>query len=105
MTLVSPWKEALGAELLPGANLSDEDLKVQIKQNILTWNQYTGTCALGEPNNPQAVVDTSLRVKGIKDLRVADLSILTHPGIGNAETSAIMIGEKAADIILYERKL
>jgi choline dehydrogenase len=55
-------------------------------------------------NDPMAVVDERLRVHGIQGLRVADASIM--PFIVNANTYApcIMIGEKAADLILKESR-
>jgi choline dehydrogenase len=51
-------------------------------------------------NDPMAVVDDKLRVRGVSGLRVADASIMpTIPG-GHINAPTIMIGEKAADLVL-----
>ena len=51
-------------------------------------------------NDEMAVVDNELRVKGIEGLRVADASIMPRIIAGNTNAACIMIGEKAADMIL-----
>ena len=52
-----------------------------------------------------SVVDESLRVHGIDGLRVADASIFPRITTGNTNAPSIMVGEKAADIILAEQKI
>ena len=52
--------------------------------------------------DPMAVVDPRLRVKGVKGLRVADASIMPQIVSGNTNAPAIMIGERASDLILEE---
>jgi choline dehydrogenase-like flavoprotein len=61
-----------------------------------------GTCRMGKINDPKAVVDPTLKVKGVKGLRVIDNSV--QPAITNANTNApaILIGQKGADMILNE---
>jgi choline dehydrogenase len=62
-----------------------------------------GTCAMGR--GPRAVVDDRLRVRGIEGLRIADASIMPTITSGNTCAPAIMIGEKAADLIRADRSV
>ena len=90
-----------GAEFLPGKQVtSDEDLIQYIRNFATTIYHPAGSCKMG--HDAMAVVDSRLRVHGIRGLRVADASIM--PRIINANTNApcIMIGEKAAAMILEE---
>jgi len=57
-----------------------------------------GTCKMG--SDPMAVVDSQLRVHGITSLRIADASIMPTLTSGNTNAPSIMIGEKAADMLL-----
>jgi choline dehydrogenase len=57
-----------------------------------------GTCKMGA-DDPEAVVDPELRVKGVKGLRVADASIMPTIISGNTNAAVIMIGEKVSDLL------
>ncbi len=94
-----PQGRLTGEEVIPGAAAeSDAELDAFIRQYGGVTQHPVGTCAMG--HGPQAVVDPQLRVHGVAGLRVADASIMpTVPG-ANTNASAIMIGEKAADLIL-----
>lgn len=71
----------------------------------LTLNYYVpyyhpvGTCKMGPVTDPNAVVDSRLKVHGIKGLRVIDASIMTFITRGNTNAPTIMIGEKGSDLI------
>lgn len=58
-----------------------------------------GTAKMGPSTDPEAVVDARLRVYGVKRLRVVDASIMPVIPTGNTNAPAIMVAEKAADMI------
>ena len=90
-------------EIIPGAAAqSDADLQDFIRANARTVYHPVGTCAMG--TGPNAVVDPRLRVHGVKSLRVVDASIMPSIISGNTNAPAIMIAEKAAEMILEDRK-
>lgn len=86
-------------EDIPGLNVQGPDLAQFIKD--VAWGHHaTGTCAIGRPDDPWAVLDGDFRVYGVDGLRVADLSIFPKiPGFFVA-IPTYMISEKAADAIL-----
>ncbi|CAH4020736.1 unnamed protein product [Pieris brassicae] len=76
------------------ANLGGLDYwRCYVLSSMSTLWHYVGTCSLGP------VVDSSLRVRGIRNLRVADASIMPKVVGGNINAAVIMVAEKAADII------
>jgi choline dehydrogenase len=78
-------------------DLSDKALLAHIDQSLETLYHPVGTCKMG--NDPMAVVDDTLRVHGVKCLRVVDASIMPTIVSGNTNAATIMIGEKGADLI------
>jgi choline dehydrogenase len=85
-------------EALPGAAVAgDAALEAYIRETSDTIFHPVGTCKMG--TDPQAVVDSRLRVHGVEALRVIDASIMPTITTGNTNAPAIMIGEKGADMI------
>ena len=78
-------------------NPSEEEIVEHVRQHTQTLYHPVGTCAMG--SGEQAVVDPELRVRGIDGLRVADASVMPAVPRGNTNAPAIMVGEKAADLI------
>ena len=86
-------------EVFPGPRAkTDEDLLNHVRATSGTTFHQTSTCMMGP--GPMAVVDHSLRVKGLDSLRVIDASIMPTVVSGNTNAAAIMIAEKGADMIL-----
>jgi choline dehydrogenase len=80
---------------------SDEELVEHARQWGQTLYHPTSTCAMGAGED--AVVDPSLRVRGVDGLRVADASVMPAVVRGNTNAPTIMIGEKAADLVKESR--
>jgi choline dehydrogenase len=88
-----------GEEFAPGAAAnSDAELDRFIRANANTLYHPVGTCKMG--SDEMAVVDSSLRVRGLVGLRVVDASIMPDITSGNTNFPAMMIAEKAAAMIL-----
>jgi len=89
------------AEIMPGQHvLSDDELENFVRQTGVTNHHPSSSCAMGTSSN--TVVDSRLRVHGVGGLRVADASIMPSVVAGNTNAPSIMIGEKAAAMILED---
>ena len=85
-------------EFLPGSDVrSDDELVAFARRTGATIYHPVGTCKMGE--DPRAVVNSRLRVRGIQGLRVIDASVMPTLTTGNTNAPAIMIGEKGAAMI------
>lgn len=94
-----PLRSLVKQEVSPGLNAqSDEELTAYLRRALYTVRHPVGSCRMGI--DEMSVVDSQLRVRGIAGLRIADASIMPAIPGGNTNAPAIMIGEKAADMIL-----
>lgn len=96
----APLAAKISQEFRPNADLDMDDYDATLdwaRNNTASIYHPTGTCKMGQ--DPMAVVDDRLRVHGIQGLRVADCSIMPEIVSGNTNAPAIMIGEKASDLI------
>ncbi len=96
----APLTSKISEEFRPAASLDMEDDDGTLdwaRQNSVSIYHPTGTCKMGTGDT--AVVDPRLKVHGIEGLRVADCSIMPEIVSGNTNAPAIMIGEKASDLI------
>lgn len=90
-------------EVLPGAEVeSDAEMLDYIRDYGSTIFHPASTCRMGPDD--MAVVDERLRVRGIESLRVADASVMPTVVSGNTNATCVMIGEKAADMLLQDAR-
>ena len=90
-------------ERLPSANKTNrQDILAYAREYASVDYHPVGTCKMGPKNDKTAVVDNKLRVYGINNLRICDNSIMPLLNSGNTNAPAIMIGEKAADMIIND---
>ncbi|MDP9107888.1 MAG: GMC family oxidoreductase N-terminal domain-containing protein [Pseudomonadota bacterium] len=92
-------------ELKPGVQFSSDEELAQAAGDIGTTIFHpVGTCRMGQADDPAAVVDAALRVRGVAGLRVVDASIMPTIVSGNTNSPTVMIAERAAELILAARK-
>jgi choline dehydrogenase len=98
-------RAVIESELRPGADVqTDAAIADYIRQEAWTVFHQCATCRMGR-DPATAVVDPQLKVHGLDGLRVADASIFPSIPTGNTNAPAIMVGEKASDLILQSTKV
>ncbi len=103
----APLSSHITEEHAPGPGIDDDDragLLNWARETATTIYHPTGTCKMGPSSDSTAVVDERLKVHGTRGLRVADASIMPRIVSGNTNAPAIMIGEKASDLILEDTR-
>ena len=85
------------------ADLSDEALATHCKRMVKTNYHPAGTCRMGPDGDPLAVLDAQMQVRGIGNLRVADMSVCPTINAGNTAAPAMMLGDRCAQFIIGEQ--
>jgi len=95
-----PMAAQLRREVFPGPQaVSDTDLSALARATHQTVYHVSGTCRMGSPDDPLAVLDPELRVRGVPGLRVADASVFpTIPSV-NPVVTVMITAERAASLI------
>ncbi|MGA8380407.1 MAG: GMC family oxidoreductase N-terminal domain-containing protein [Stellaceae bacterium] len=94
----APLARHSSEETMPGPGATSErELTDFVHRAAINLHHPVGTCKMGE--DPMAVVDSRLRVRGIGGLRVIDASVMPTVTTGNTNAPSIMIGEKGAAMI------
>jgi choline dehydrogenase len=93
-----PLARPSAAETMPGPDAGSEERLIDfMHRSGMNLHHPVGTCRMGE--DPMAVVDSRLRVRGVAGLRVVDASVMPTVTTGNTNAPTIMIGEKGAAMI------
>ncbi|MEL7541826.1 MAG: choline dehydrogenase, partial [Pseudomonadota bacterium] len=95
-----------GEELQPGLEIqSDEEIDTWVREHVESAYHPCGTARMGQIDDPDVVVDTDCRVRGLTGVRVVDASVFPTVPYGNINAPTIMVAEKAADAILGKPSL
>src|SRR5215207_8695175 len=92
-----PLGELSTGMLIGPESHSDEDIEAHCRQRLQTLYHPVGTCRMGD--DPGAVVDRQLRVRGVEGVRVVDASVMPSVPRGNTNGPVIALAERAADLI------
>ncbi|GAA5021421.1 GMC family oxidoreductase [Actinopolymorpha pittospori] len=85
-------------EIAPGPGVdSDEECAAYVRASLIPFFHQAGTCRIG--GDAQAVVDPTLRVHGVRGLRVADASVMPTPVSANNNATVLAIAEKASELL------
>jgi choline dehydrogenase len=94
----APLRDVISREITPSAEAQDDEAIAEfIRGHCTTLYHPAGTCRMG--SDTLAVVDPTLRVRGIEGLRVADASVFPKMVSGNTNAPTIMVAERAAEFI------
>jgi len=98
-------KPALAAlvesEFRPGPGVqSDAEWLDWLAPHLTTGYHPVGTCRIGRADDAMAVVAPDLKVRGVQGLRVIDASVMPNVICGNTNATAVVIGDKGADLVL-----
>lgn len=101
--MVQSTKNVVGEELIPGTQVEGESGLVKyIQEHLMGLFLPIGTCRMG--SDETAVVDENLFVKGVRNLRVVDGSILPSYPMGSPYVTLIAVAEKASVMISQKYK-
>ncbi|KAJ5433563.1 uncharacterized protein N7458_012719 [Penicillium daleae] len=90
------------ATLMQPASRSDEDILQFVKNNVSSTFHMTGTVKMGKEGDESAAVDTSFRVFGIENLRIADMSVVPVLTNNHTQATAYVTGATCADVLIRD---
>ena len=97
----SPLKERIQSIAIPNPDdLGDEALMQHCRRFVKTNYHPAGTCRMGASQDPLAVLDSRMRVRGVEHLRVCDLSAMPNINGGNTNAPAMMLGSRCAELVM-----
>lgn len=97
------FSSVLVKEQIPGVQVKNNDEVLDfVRRTGNTGYHLVGSCKMGPAGDPCAVVGADLRIHGLQGIRVVDASVMPSVTSSNTCAATIMIGEKAADMILND---
>ncbi|MGB0849110.1 MAG: GMC family oxidoreductase, partial [Thiolinea sp.] len=97
----SPLSKHIERIAIPAPDeLSDEALAAHCKRFVKTNYHPSGTARMGSDNDPMAVLDAQMRVRGVDNLRVCDMSAVPNINAGNTNAPAMMLGDRCAEFLM-----
>ena len=86
--------------LPPSSDLSEDEWRQHCKSFVKTNYHPVGTARMGPDGDAMAVLDPRMRVRGVKGLRVCDMSAVPDINAGNTNAPAMMLGDRCADMVM-----
>jgi choline dehydrogenase len=96
----SPMKDSILQETTPGLGIDVEDF---VRKNHLPNSHWVGSTKMGSKDDPLAVLDEELRVRGIDGLRIVDAGSIPNIPNGNTHSTVCIVASRAAEMIIAER--
>lgn len=97
----SPLAERIERVAIPSPDdLSDDALRAHCKRFVKTNYHPASTARMGADGDPMAVLDANMKVRGIDNLRVCDMSAVPNINAGNTNAPAMMLGDRCADFVM-----
>lgn len=97
----SPLAEHCERIVLPDPDqLDDEAMATHCKRFVKTNYHPASTARMGADDDPMAVLDARMRVRGVENLRVCDMSAVPNINAGNTNAPAMMLADRCADFVL-----
>ncbi|MEM9628719.1 MAG: GMC family oxidoreductase N-terminal domain-containing protein [Pseudomonadota bacterium] len=81
-------------------DLSDEAITAHCKRFVKTNYHPAASCKMGADGDPMAVLDAKMRVRGVDNLRISDMSAVPNINAGNTNAPAMMLGDRCADLMM-----
>lgn len=103
IAMTAPMSEWVVREVFPGRDVeSDDELSAVLRATHQTVYHVSGTCRMGADDDPFAVLDSQLRVRGARGLRVVDASVFPTLTSVNPVGTIMSVAERAAELIAQE---
>ena len=81
-------------------DISDEAIAVHCRRFVKTNYHPAASCKMGADGDPMVVLDAKMRVRGVDNLRVCDMSTVPNINAGNTNAPAMMLGDRCADLVM-----